>query len=69
MLQNTPTASMQRGKTPPPYECPRYDAKKSGGEIPVMLVLWGMRSTPSLPLLPGSLWPGMVVAERARFMG
>ena len=25
-----------------------------------MLGLCGMRSTPSLPLLPGPLWPGMV---------
>ena len=27
--------------------------------------LWGIRSTPSLPLLPGSLWPGMVAPDRA----
>ena len=33
----------------PPYENPGYDAKQSDGEVPVMLVLWGMWSTPSLP--------------------
>ena len=29
---------------------------QSDGEVPVMLELWGMRSTPSLPSLPGPLW-------------
>ena len=28
-----------------------------------MLELWGMRSTPSLPLLPGLLWPGVVAPD------
>ena len=36
-------------------ECPGYDTK-SDGEVPVMLKLWGMQSTPSLPLFPGRLW-------------
>ena len=36
-------------------ECPRYDTKQSDGEAPVMLELWGMRSNPLLPSLPGSL--------------
>ena len=26
-----------------------------------------MQSTPSLPLLPGSLWPGVVVPDRVLF--
>ena len=30
----------------------------------VMLELFGMRSTPSLPSLPGPLWPGMVAPDR-----
>ena len=51
----TPTAPLQRGKIHPPNECPRYDTKQSDGEVPVMLGLWGMQSTPSLPLLPGLL--------------
>ena len=36
---------------------------------PVMLELWGMWSIPSLPLLPGPLWPGMVAPDRALSMG
>ena len=28
-----------------------------------MMALWGMQSTPPLPLLPDSLWPGVVVPE------
>ena len=29
----------------------------------------GIRNTPSLPFLPGPLWPGMVAPDRALFMG
>ena len=32
-----------------------YDTKQSDVEVSVMLELWGMQSTLSLPLLPGSL--------------
>ena len=46
-----------------------YDIKQSDGEVPVMLGLWGMRSTPSLPLLPGPLRPGVVAPDRALAMG
>ena len=38
---------------PQPNECPRYDTKQSDGEVPVMLGLWGMQTTPLLSLLPG----------------
>ena len=38
-----------------PNECPAYDTKQFDGKDPVMLELWGMRSTPSLPSLPGPL--------------
>ena len=41
-----------RGVRPPPNKCPGYDTKQSDGEAPVMLELWGMRSTSSLPSLP-----------------
>ena len=34
-----------------------------------MLELWQMRSTPSLPSLPGPLWPGVVAPDRALSMG
>ena len=30
-------------------ECPGYDTKWSDGEVPVMLEIWGIWSTPSLP--------------------
>ena len=30
-----------------------------------MLELWGMQSTPSLPSLPGSLWPGVVAPDKS----
>ena len=34
-----------------------------------MLELCGMRSTPSLPLLPGPFWPGVVAPDRVLSMG
>ena len=37
-----------------------YDAKQSDGEVPVMLGLWRMQSTPSLPFHPGPHSPRMV---------
>ena len=43
------------GWDPPTNECPGYDTKQSDGEVPAVLELSGMRSTPSLPLLPGPL--------------
>ncbi len=46
-----------------PNECPGYNTKQSDGEVPVMLEPWGIRSTSSLPLFPGPLWPGMVAPE------
>ena len=50
-------------------QCPTYDTKQSDGEAPVMLALWGMRSTPSLPSFPGSLWPRVVTPGRVLSMG
>ena len=46
-----------------------YDIKQSDGEAPVMLELWVIRRTPSLPLLPGPLWPTVVALNRVLFMG
>ena len=34
-----------------------------------MLELWGMQSTPSLPSLPGLLWPGEVAPDRILSIG
>ena len=50
-------------------ECPGYDTKQSDDEVPVMQGLWGMQSTPSLPSLPGPLWPGVVAPDRALSIG
>ena len=59
-----------RGVRPPLLnKCPGYDTKQSDGKSSVMLELWGMQCTPSLPLLPGPLWPGMVAPDRALSMG
>ena len=44
-------------------ECPVYDTKQFDGEAPVMLQLWGMWSTASLPSLPGPFWPGVVASD------
>ena len=52
----------------PTNKCPGYYTKPSDGKAPV-LELWGMGSTPSLPLLPGPLWPGVVVPYRVLSMG
>ena len=46
-----------------------YDIKQSDGEGPVILKLWGMRSTPSLQSLPGPLWPRVVALDRVLSMG
>ena len=67
-LYNTPTVSRQRGKTPP-NECPGYDNKQSDGEVPAMLELWGMLSTPSLPSPPDPLWPGVVAPDKGPIYG
>ena len=44
------------GWDPHPNEYPGYDTKQSNGEVPVMLGLWGMQSTPSLHELSISFW-------------
>ena len=50
-------------------ECPSYDTKESEGETPVIEELWGMQSTPLLPLLPGPLWPWVVAPDRVLSIG
>ena len=52
-----------------PYECLTYDTKQSHCETPVILELWGMRSTPLLPSLPGPLGPGVLASDRVLSMG
>ena len=46
-----------------------YDTKQSDSGVPIILELWGMRSTPSLPLLPGSLWLGVVAPDKRLIYG
>ena len=50
-------------------ECPWYNTKQSDREAPVMLDLWGMQCTSSLPSLPEQLCPGMVAPDRVLSMG
>ena len=57
-----------KGVRPPRNEYPGYDTKQSDGEVPAVLELWGMLSTPSLPLLPGPLLTGVVAPDRALSM-
>ena len=62
------TTLLQRDKTTP-NECLGYDIKQSDGEIPVVLELWEMRSTPSLSSLPGPLWSGVVAPDKVLSIG
>ena len=58
------------GVTPPsPNKCPGDGTKQADGELPVMLELWVMSSTLSLPLLPGPLWPGVVAPDSVLSIG
>ena len=44
-------------------KCPRYEIKLSDGKVPLLEIL-GMWCTPSLALLPGPIWPGVVAPHR-----
>ena len=58
------------GVRPPPRNQYRgYDIKQSDGEVPVMLELWGMRSTPFITIAPWPFWPGVVAHDRVLSMG
>ena len=56
-------------RSPRSNECPEFDTKQSDGEVPVMLELWGMQSTPTLPLLPGPLKSRMVAPDKGPIYG
>ena len=49
---------------PLPHECLGYDSKQSDGKVPIMQEIWRIQSIPSLPSLPGPLWPGVVPPDR-----
>ena len=53
----------------PTNYCPGYDTKQSDVEFPVILELWGMQSTHSLPSLLGLFWPIGLVPDRVISMG
>ena len=50
-----PSLLLCRGVRPSSNKCPGYDTKQSDGEVPAVLELWGMWSTPLLASLPGPL--------------
>ena len=52
-----------------PSGYPGCDTEQSGVEVSVMLELWGVQSAPSLLLLPGPLWPGVVAPDGALSVG
>ena len=56
------------GKTAAHSECPAYDTNPSDGEVSDLDV-WGMKSSPSLPLLLGPLWSGVVASDWVLPMG
>ena len=60
----------RRVRPPPPTnECLGYDIKQSDAEVPVMMELWRMGSTSSLPLLLGPLWPGVIASDKVLSTG
>ena len=65
-LQCTATASLQGVRLA--QKCPGCDKKQSDGDVPVMLELCEMPSTPSLPLLPALLWSEVVAPDRVLSM-
>ena len=55
---------LYKGVRPRPTNVLAYDTKQPDCEASVMLELWGMRSTPLLPLLLDSFFPGVVAPDR-----
>ena len=52
-----------------PNDCPGYGTKQFDGEGTVMLELWGMQSTNSLPSLPGPIWPEVIELDSVLSIG
>ena len=50
----------------PLNECPGYDIKQSDGEAPVILELWGIRSTSLLASLPDPRWPLVAASDKVK---
>ena len=49
-------------------EYTEYNTKSPDYKTPVMLELWGMQCTPSLPSLPGPLCPALVAPDRILYI-
>ena len=62
-VEYTDCLSAEGYKTPC-NQSPVYDSKQSDGEAPVLLKLWRMWSTASLPSFPGPLWLSVVIPDR-----
>ena len=60
---------LQRVKTPLPMSVMDMTLNNPMVEVPVMLELWGMRSTLLFPLLPGLFWPGIVAPDKSLSVG
>ena len=60
---------LSRRIAPPHNESPVDDSNQSDAEDLVMMELWGMQSTPSLPSLPCPLWSGVIAPNRVLSMG
>ena len=58
-----------RGLKKTSNDCPGNDTKTNNGEVPVMLELWEMRSTPLFLSLPDQLWSEVVVPHGIQSMG
>ena len=64
--------SLCRVVRPPPthtHKCPGYDANQSDVKASVMLELWGIRNTTSLPWLPDLLGPRIVAPDMVLSIG
>ena len=66
-LQNTQKASLQMGETSSTSVL--YMTLSNLIKVPVMLMIWGMRSTHSVTLLSGPLLPGVVAPNRGLAIG
>ena len=65
-VEYTECTSEEDNTPHPTNDCRGYNIKQSDGEVPLILELWGMRSTASLTSLPGT--PAVLVPYRVLSM-
>ena len=68
-VENTNCISAEGHDLPHHQRVSWYDTKQSDGDVSVILELWGMLSTTSLPLFPSPLGPGVLAPNKALSMG